>query len=153
MEIQTLDNKIHETVDTINTMKTQREFYLSFSKDPQLFINKWLISQSRGKLFLLSNTYSINLNPSLVLKLLYFSLELKISLPLKWKNWLNWRKVGKPGFNPRTEKQTFHSLSTLMRLEMRWKKILLNINDSDWFLRNVSCYWTKCIKYQDRLNN
>ncbi len=49
MEIQTLDNKIHETVETINTMKTQREFYLSFSKDPQLFINKWLISQSRGK--------------------------------------------------------------------------------------------------------
>ena len=48
MEIQTLDNKIHETVDTINTMKTQREFYLSFSKDPQLFINKWLTSQSRG---------------------------------------------------------------------------------------------------------
>merc|ERR1712029_1020149 len=47
MEIQNLDNKIHETVDTINTMKTQREFYLSFSKDPQLFINKWLTSQSR----------------------------------------------------------------------------------------------------------
>ncbi len=47
-EIQSLDNKIHETVDTINTMKTQREFYLSFAKDPQLFINKWLISQSRG---------------------------------------------------------------------------------------------------------
>ena len=50
MEIQNLDNKIHETVETINTMKTQREFYLSFSKDPQLFINKWLTSQSRGKL-------------------------------------------------------------------------------------------------------
>jgi len=47
MEIQNLDNKIHETVETINTMKTQREFYLSFSKDPQLFINKWLTSQSR----------------------------------------------------------------------------------------------------------
>ena len=30
-------------------MKTHREFYLSFAKDPQLFINKWLISQSRGK--------------------------------------------------------------------------------------------------------
>ena len=29
-------------------MKTHREFYLSFAKDPQLFINKWLISQSRG---------------------------------------------------------------------------------------------------------
>ena len=46
-EIQSLDNKIHETVETINTMKTHREFYLSFAKDPQLFINKWLISQSR----------------------------------------------------------------------------------------------------------
>ena len=30
-------------------MKTNREFFLSFAKDPQLFINKWLISQSRGK--------------------------------------------------------------------------------------------------------
>ena len=47
-EIQTLDNKIHETVETINQMKTNREFFLSFAKDPQLFINKWLISQSRG---------------------------------------------------------------------------------------------------------
>merc|ERR1711990_1289745 len=47
MEIQNLDNKIHETVETIQNMKTQREFYLSFSKDPQLFINKWLTSQSR----------------------------------------------------------------------------------------------------------
>ena len=47
MEIQSLDNKIHETVETIKNMKTQREFYLSFSKDPQLFINKWMISQSR----------------------------------------------------------------------------------------------------------
>lgn len=46
-EIQSLDNKIHEAVETINTMKTQREFFLSFAKDPQLFINKWLISQSR----------------------------------------------------------------------------------------------------------
>lgn len=46
-EIQSLDNKIHETVDTINQMKTNREFFLSFAKDPQLFINKWLISQSR----------------------------------------------------------------------------------------------------------
>ena len=49
-EIQGLDNKIHETVETINSMKTQREFFLSFAKDPQLFINKWLMSQSRGKI-------------------------------------------------------------------------------------------------------
>ena len=46
-EIQSLDNKIHETVETINTLKTSREFFLSFARDPQLFINKWLQSQSR----------------------------------------------------------------------------------------------------------
>jgi SWI/SNF-related matrix-associated actin-dependent regulator of chromatin subfamily D len=48
-EIQSLDNKIHETVEEINKLKTSREFFTSFSRDPQLFINKWLISQSRGK--------------------------------------------------------------------------------------------------------
>ena len=52
-EIQSLDNKIHETVETINGMKTNREFFLSFAKDPQLFINKWLISQSRGRIIFL----------------------------------------------------------------------------------------------------
>lgn len=71
-EIQGLDAKIHETVsarapplpflspsfpslttfappqvDTINQLKTNREFFLSFSKDPQQFIHKWLVSQSR----------------------------------------------------------------------------------------------------------
>ncbi|XP_046965130.1 brahma-associated protein of 60 kDa [Vanessa cardui] len=46
-EIQGLDTKIHETVDTINQLKTNREFFLSFSKDPQQFIQKWLVSQSR----------------------------------------------------------------------------------------------------------
>merc|ERR1719216_359044 len=46
-EIQSLDNKIHETVETINNLKTSREFFLSFAKDPQLFIDKWLKSQSR----------------------------------------------------------------------------------------------------------
>ncbi|XP_063822093.1 brahma-associated protein of 60 kDa [Ostrinia nubilalis] len=46
-EIQGLDSKIHETVDTINQLKTNREFFLSFSKDPQQFIQKWLVSQSR----------------------------------------------------------------------------------------------------------
>ena len=45
-EIQSLDNKIQETVETINSLKTSREFFLSSSKDPQLFINKWLQSQS-----------------------------------------------------------------------------------------------------------
>ncbi|PNF40806.1 Brahma-associated protein of 60 kDa [Cryptotermes secundus] len=46
-EIQSLDNKIHETVETINQLKTNREFFLSFAKDPQQFINKWIISQTR----------------------------------------------------------------------------------------------------------
>lgn len=46
-EIQSLDNKIHETVETINSLKTNREFFLSFAKDPQQFINKWIVSQTR----------------------------------------------------------------------------------------------------------
>jgi len=46
-EISSLDNKIHETVDTINQLKTNREFFLSFSKDPQQFIARWLLSQNR----------------------------------------------------------------------------------------------------------
>ena len=45
--LQSLDNKIHETVETINSLKTSREFFLSYAKDPQLFIDKWLKSQSR----------------------------------------------------------------------------------------------------------
>ena len=46
-EIQALDNKIHETVETINQLKTNREFFLGFCKDPQQFIAKWLVSQNR----------------------------------------------------------------------------------------------------------
>lgn len=34
-------------MDTINQLKTNREFFLSFSMDPQQFIQKWLVSQSR----------------------------------------------------------------------------------------------------------
>ncbi|XP_037285259.1 brahma-associated protein 60 isoform X1 [Rhipicephalus microplus] len=39
--------QIHETVETINQLKTNREFFLSFAKDPQQFISKWLVSQMR----------------------------------------------------------------------------------------------------------
>ena len=46
-DIQNLDGKIHETVETINSLKTNREFYLSFAKDPQHFMHKWLLSQNR----------------------------------------------------------------------------------------------------------
>ncbi|CAG0893113.1 unnamed protein product, partial [Cyprideis torosa] len=46
-EIQSLDNKIHETVETINQLKINREFFLGFAKEPQGFITKWMISQHR----------------------------------------------------------------------------------------------------------
>ncbi|XP_053678285.1 brahma-associated protein of 60 kDa-like [Anopheles nili] len=46
-EIQTLDSKIHDTVETINQLKTNREFFLSFAKDPHTFIHKWIVSQKR----------------------------------------------------------------------------------------------------------
>lgn len=46
-EIQGLDSKIHETVDTINQLKTNREFFLSFAKEPQIFIHRWIVSQTR----------------------------------------------------------------------------------------------------------
>lgn len=46
-EIQSLELKNHETVDTINLLKTNREFYLGFAADPQQFIHKWLVSQVR----------------------------------------------------------------------------------------------------------
>ncbi|XP_072105656.1 SWI/SNF-related matrix-associated actin-dependent regulator of chromatin subfamily D member 1 isoform X2 [Mobula birostris] len=50
-EIAALDNKIHETIETINQLKTQREFMLSFARDPQGFINDWLQSQCRDLKF------------------------------------------------------------------------------------------------------
>lgn len=42
-----LSLQIHETIETINQLKTQREFMLSFARDPQGFINDWLQSQCR----------------------------------------------------------------------------------------------------------
>ena len=46
-EIATLDNKIHETTETISLLKTQQEFLLSFAQDPQGFISDLLQSQCR----------------------------------------------------------------------------------------------------------
>ncbi|KAK3746973.1 hypothetical protein QZH41_002530 [Actinostola sp. cb2023] len=46
-EITTYDNKIYETVETINNLKINREFFLGFARDPQEFINKWVQSQSQ----------------------------------------------------------------------------------------------------------
>jgi len=45
-EIAALDAKIHEHIEQINQQRLSRDFFMSFSDDPQDFINKWLISQS-----------------------------------------------------------------------------------------------------------
>lgn len=39
--------KIYETIDYINQLKLTREFYASFAENPQAFIAKWIVSQSR----------------------------------------------------------------------------------------------------------
>ena len=39
-------SQIHETVETINQLKIQREFMLGFARDPQHFISEWLVSQN-----------------------------------------------------------------------------------------------------------
>ncbi|XP_035894691.1 brahma-associated protein of 60 kDa-like [Anopheles stephensi] len=46
-EIQALDGKIHDTVETIQQLKTNREFFLSFAKEPHTFIHRWIVSQQR----------------------------------------------------------------------------------------------------------
>uniref|UniRef100_A0A182TMY0 DM2 domain-containing protein n=1 Tax=Anopheles melas TaxID=34690 RepID=A0A182TMY0_9DIPT len=46
-EIQALDAKIHDTVETIQQLKTNREFYLSFAKEPHTFVHRWIVSQQR----------------------------------------------------------------------------------------------------------
>ncbi|XP_069094158.1 SWI/SNF-related matrix-associated actin-dependent regulator of chromatin subfamily D member 2 [Pleurodeles waltl] len=46
-EIASLDVKIHETIESINQLKTQRDFMLSFSSNPQEFIQDWIRSQRR----------------------------------------------------------------------------------------------------------
>ena len=44
-EVASLDVKIHETIESINQLKTQRDFMLSFSTDAQDFIQEWPRSQ------------------------------------------------------------------------------------------------------------
>ncbi|EMP24272.1 SWI/SNF-related matrix-associated actin-dependent regulator of chromatin subfamily D member 2 [Chelonia mydas] len=39
--------RIHETIESINQLKTQRDFMLSFSNNPQDFIQEWIKSQRR----------------------------------------------------------------------------------------------------------
>ena len=53
--------QIHETIESINQLKTQRDFMLSFSTEPQDFIQEWLRSQRRDLkvYFLLFEGYSM----------------------------------------------------------------------------------------------
>ncbi|XP_055513270.1 SWI/SNF-related matrix-associated actin-dependent regulator of chromatin subfamily D member 2-like [Leucoraja erinacea] len=44
-EIAVLDVKIHDTIESINQLKIQRDFMLSFSNHPQEFIQDWIKSQ------------------------------------------------------------------------------------------------------------
>lgn len=46
MEINQLDTKIQEQIEQINQQRLNRDFFMSFSDDPQEFINNWLVSQS-----------------------------------------------------------------------------------------------------------
>jgi len=46
-EVQALDEKIVQCIQSINNSKTKRDFLLQFSKSPVEFINKWIASQSR----------------------------------------------------------------------------------------------------------
>uniref|UniRef100_A0A4W4G4A1 DM2 domain-containing protein n=1 Tax=Electrophorus electricus TaxID=8005 RepID=A0A4W4G4A1_ELEEL len=46
-EIASLENKIHETIESINQLKIQRDFMLSFSRDPKGYIQDWICSQNR----------------------------------------------------------------------------------------------------------
>lgn len=58
-EIAQLDSKIHEQIEHINQLRLNREFFMSFSDDPQDFINKWLVSQSND----LKTMLDLNGNP------------------------------------------------------------------------------------------
>ena len=58
-EVTQLDTKIQEHIEQINQLRLNREFFMSFSEDPQEFINKWLISQSND----LKTMLDLNGNP------------------------------------------------------------------------------------------
>lgn len=58
-EVAQLDAKINEQIEQINQLRLNREFFMSFSEDPQDFINKWLISQSND----LKSMLDLNGNP------------------------------------------------------------------------------------------
>jgi len=58
-EVAQLDSKIHEQIEQINQLRLSREFFMSFSEDPQDFINKWLVSQSND----IKSMLDLNGNP------------------------------------------------------------------------------------------
>lgn len=58
-EVSQLDTKIHEQIEQINQLRLNRDFFLSFSEDPQDFINSWLVSQSND----LKSMADLNGNP------------------------------------------------------------------------------------------
>jgi SWI/SNF-related matrix-associated actin-dependent regulator of chromatin subfamily D len=58
-EVGQLDAKINEHIEQLNQLRINREFFMSFSEDPQGFINKWLVSQSSD----LKNMLDLNGNP------------------------------------------------------------------------------------------
>lgn len=66
-----VSSQIHETIETINQLKTQREFMLSFARDPQGFINDWLQSQCRD----------LKVSPSVVM--LHFIIEGLVSAQIQ----------------------------------------------------------------------
>lgn len=55
--------QIHETIESINQLKIQRDFMLSFSRDPKGYIQDWLKSQSRdlkvGCCYLRAHSHSL----------------------------------------------------------------------------------------------
>uniref|UniRef100_A0AC35TT11 SWIB domain-containing protein n=1 Tax=Rhabditophanes sp. KR3021 TaxID=114890 RepID=A0AC35TT11_9BILA len=46
-EINTLDDRIAEFIETLNEVKLRRDFFLRFSDNPKNLIDKWLVSQSK----------------------------------------------------------------------------------------------------------
>lgn len=114
-EIQGLDSKIHETVDTINQLKTNREFFLSFAKDPQQFIHKWIVSQTRD----LKVTW---LAKSIKLKCNWFFFQ--------HRQWLTWweirrKNVDRTSFISLGLKRLFVVISTLKysRSVLSWNRL------------------------------
>uniref|UniRef100_A0A914XKI6 DM2 domain-containing protein n=1 Tax=Plectus sambesii TaxID=2011161 RepID=A0A914XKI6_9BILA len=67
-EISALDQRIYDTVEQINEWKTRRDFYLRFADNPQEFIQKWLVSQSKD----LKTMTEVSGAPEVERKALYF---------------------------------------------------------------------------------